>query len=165
MVYTAPSTKQITLAIPGSGLSNLVLRQGQDEGWYNRAIAGGYRSEGKTRLGSTRLNRDGFKPYFVWSIATMIRETDLALAERIYSTIQNAPTTQVVLTDEFSYVDQLQASWHNRTVVSGSTKTLGGIQRSLCSFNVLLQFDESQAIKVLGGGFHLLSFTAEEILS
>jgi hypothetical protein len=165
MPYTPPSTRRLTLSIAGSGLPDLVMDRAENITEWKRSQVGGYRAAGKTLQGSTKVERAGYRPYFVWTINLRGTGVELALLERMQALLENDPETPFVLRDEFEYVDQLKAAWHQRVIVPDSTVTIGGIQRSFCEFPILLQVDEEEPDKKLGAGRHDLSFSMEEIIT
>lgn len=159
-----PDFHQITISAPGTGTPNLVGKQGEGGGYWKRSQIGGYRSAGKSRRGATRIERDNFKPYYVWTGALLLRRSDLVLLDRYNTLFENDPDVQIVLKDEFLYTDESKAGWHDRAVVTGSETTVNMLGQAFIECNVLLQLDESEHARMLGGGFYLASFTAEELI-
>lgn len=164
MVYSLPPKRRITFSLPSApSLAPLVCQAALEAPIWTRAIVGGFVPAGKTRAGATRINRDGYKPYFVWTGDLLLKRVDLGLLDRINSLIQNDVTTQVVLRDEFEYVDLTQAGWHNRQQIAGSQVSEGGVSRCYCQFNVLLVVNGEYA-QYQGDNYYRVNFTAEELI-
>jgi len=131
---------------------------------WKRSQLGGYRSGGKTLQGQTKLERAGHKPFYVWTVQMRGSRETLAIVERLHALMENSGTTSMFLKDEFEYVDLLKASWNQRAIVTDSTMAIGGVSMALCTFPVLLQLDEQEHSKYLGGGRYDLIFSMEEII-
>ena len=164
MTYTAPATRRLTLTSPGSGLPDLVMDRAGDIAGWKRSQVGGYRSGGKTLAGQTKLERSGHKPFYIWTVQLRGTRAELAIVERLHALMEDDPTTQMVLRDEFEYVDLLKAGWHQRAIVTDSNITVNGIVMALCTFPVLLQLDEQEGVSYLGSGRYDLTFSLEEII-
>lgn len=160
-----PDYHQLTLSIPSIPLTLVCYRNRDGEPVASRAQIGGYRTNGKTRAGSTRLVRDRPAPYYIWSGNLLVKAEDLAQLEAIAATLQSNPTAQCVLRDEFYRVNVGQSTAHDRAVVSGSTKVLGnGQQVVFCDFNVFLMLPDSGHVTPLGSGWYGARFEAEELI-
>lgn len=166
MTYIAPTFRQGTIAIPSASVDDIVFYGSDDpQTILMRSSVGGYVSNGKTNQGATLIGRaTSQKPHFVWTGEPLIKLASFAHVQRMESIIQNNPLTQVVLTDEFEYVDGSQTSWHNRTVITGSTTTISGLSKSLCSFNIFLNLTEDWW-EYRGNGWYKIRFSAEEIIN
>lgn len=160
-----PDYHQLTLSIPSSSLTLVCYRGNNGEPVAQRATIGGYRTNGKTRAGATRLVRDRPAPYFIWSGKLLVKAADLSMLEAIAAILQGNPTVQCVLRDEFYRVNIAQGTAHDRAVVSGSTKTLtNGLQVVFCDFNVFLTLPDSGHVTPLGSGWYAARFEAEELI-
>jgi hypothetical protein len=162
MPYTPPSTRRLTLSVPG--VPDLVMDRAENITEWKRSQVGGFRSAGKTLVGSTRVERAGYHPYFLWVVNLRGTATEIAILERMQALLETDPDTPFVLKDEFEYIDQIKTGWHQRAIVPDSTVTVGGLQQSLCTYPVLLQVDEQEHMKRLGSGRYDLIFSLEEII-
>lgn len=160
MPYIPPSYRQITIAIPSQSLSVALFGTLEDRPW-TRAQVGTYASAGKTPNGSTRVNRSPHLPYYTWTGTLATRRPVLAQLERMDTLIQQNPTVQAVLTDEYDWVEATKATWHNRTVITDSTFSDGGVSLCYCRFNVLLQ---GLTWAYFGCGGFEVTLSAEELI-
>jgi hypothetical protein len=163
---TCPPLK-LTLSAPSLGFDPLIFTKFGDGGkFYQRAVNNSYKSLGKSLAGGNKLSRLGFKSYFTWSISAILTEAQTDLWMDYYSSAQDDITNQFVLSDEHSYVPALQTTWHNRTVISGSTvSTSGGRSKSFINANVFLQVEESSGTpEIAGNGIWLVQAIFEELI-
>lgn len=155
--------RRITLSVPSASLS-LVLDSGESaEGWYKRANPGGYKSGGKTPQGATKLNRNNFPSFYIWTITTLVKQPEQVIFDRIKALVESNPLIQVSLFDEHERIDILQSNIHNRNAVLESQIVIQGIPQVYCAFNVLLQTDENYK-EFLGAGRWRLTFALEELI-
>lgn len=157
-----------TLSIPSLGYNLIVLDSGIDARIIlQRSTVGTFADAGKTLLGAQRITRAGFLPYFSWvANAVFTNEGKRDTWLDYLTAVQSDPTIQLILKDEFNYVPAIQTSWHNRTIVGGSTvATNNGTTKSYCSFNVLMVVDEASSDpEPLAGGWYQSQFRLVELL-
>lgn len=155
-----PNFKQITLI--QSGVADLVISEGfaGSGAWYQRGRIGGKRSNGRTPVGALKIASPAYRPKLISTITAKVVESQLALFDRMMDNQQDG----VVITckNEFELVPQGQASWHNRTIVSGSSQTINGQQKCNVSYNCWIQREDGDADD-RGPGWFLLQFVIEEL--
>lgn len=166
---TACPFRRVILTLPSVPSIGQIVLDGSNSGdVIQRATVNLKRSGGYTPGGGLKLNRQGsFKPKSIWTVKAVV--TDEAIADRYRDLIylqQDAPYLgQVVLTDQDTSVNARETAWGSRSIVSGSTVTVGGIARSEIAARVFLETagDADDIIHPVGRGGWAIDFTATEI--
>ena len=160
VILTLPSVPSIGTIILDS------FNSGSDV--VQRAVVNLKRSTGYTVGGGLKVVRQGtFEPKLLWTVRSIV--TDEAIAVRYRDLIylqQDSPYLgQVVLTDQDTSVNDRETAWGTRSIVSGSTVTVGGIARSEIAARVFLETAgaDTDIIRPTGKGGWAIDFTATEV--
>lgn len=168
MTTTPP--RRIILTLPTlSALGQIILSgfNGKDS-IAQRATVNLKRSGGYTPGGGLKLNRlGGFSSKSIWTVTSVITDEAMAVRYRdlILAQQELSYLGQVVLTDQNSSVNARETTLNARSIVPGSTATVGGIARSEIAAKVFLETtgDDEDIIRPVGKGGWAIDFTATEV--
>jgi len=167
---TACPFRRVILSLPSvPSIGQIVLdsfNSGSDV--VQRAAVNLKRSNGYTVGGGLKVVRQGiFDPKSIWTVRSIVTDEAIAVQYRdlIYLQ-QNAPYIgQVVLTDQDTSINARETAWGTRSIVAGSTVTVGGIARSEIAARVFLETagTDSDIIRPTSRGGWVIEFTATEV--
>lgn len=159
-------SRQITLSAPGSGYSGVFVADRSDDlsNAIVRSMVGGYRNLGRTDRGKIQTGRSLYRPKFEYALTGLANADNAAALSYFLALMQTNPNQQFVLLDEWERIDALELAWNNRLLLSGSTITIAGRNRSFFSTNVkLFLLGDAPGVRQDAGGFHRYTFGASEV--
>jgi len=124
------------------------------------------KSGGFTAGGGLKVNRLGsFNPKTIWVVKALTSDEAVAVQFRELVLLQQESPYlgQVVLTDQHDRVNARETALSTRSIVGGSTATVGGIARSYVAARVFIEPVENENIIRTKGCWWVIEFTATEL--
>ena len=124
------------------------------------------KSGGFTAGGGLKVNRLGsFNPKQIWVVKALTKDESVAAQFRELVLLQQESPYlgQVVLTDQHDRVNSRETALSTRSIVGGSTVTIGGIARSYVAARVFIEPAENENIIRTKGCWWVIEFTATEV--
>ena len=162
------TARQIVLSLPSvpSIAPILCSAHSGDEFVVQTSTVNLKKSGGHTSGGGLKISRVGaFNPKTIWVVKALVATEAIATQYRELVLLQQDPPYlgQVVLTDQHDRVNSRETAWGTRSIVSGSTVTVGSIARSYVATKVFIEPADDENIIRTKGCWWVLEFTATEV--
>lgn len=162
------TARQIILTLPSVPSIAPIICSAHSDGDFvvQTSVVNLKKSGGFTAGGGLKVNRLGaFNPKTIWVVKALVETEAIAAQYRELVFLQQEPPYlgQVVLIDQHDRVNSRETGWGSRSLVSGSTVTVGGIERSQVAARVFIEPIESENIIRTKGCWWVLNFTATEV--